>query len=500
MSSQNNFRPQSNNFIRQSESKNSNFELKKKLLNPGPSYGYQSVGHSHYNTESGMNPAYESSGFTSSGIANMKSNTFLKSNNIKTTSINTTNNQNSSSNHFRTINSKSNLKGDNNTSLNNSSIHPLGTLNNSYLTTSQNQGNVNSFLNSRIPGKGSKQEEEKELRERLMKNIKQQKISSLSYNNTSNTTNNTPIHQTQNYSKVQMGSIGHLDPKARESSGSKNNNYINSSHKKTQSTMIGDTNYHSFLNNDNIPSNHSKLKNALSIKHSNNNTPSNANSNISSKPAGKPLNVSLGNNKYSRNLQSSNSKIGTNSTNSNYLFNNNHTYLTPSTNIPNVNVNVSHIRIDVNSGKNNKSYNNTIGIPDDEQSNTISYPISKQSDSRAHNPSKISEKFDDRRAESKSSYYCKENEDNLLKLESQLNNFINSSDKLKDSDSSSYIKAFTIYKKLFDDIVINIPEHNRILKKASYGFNDIFQNMILKIKDYKSRSEDLDDLTKSKFK
>ena len=231
------------------------------------------------------------------------------------------------------------------------------------------------------------------------------------------------------------------------------NNYISTS--SNAGNNFNKSNYKTYLNNDNLQTN-SKLKTTLITSVSNKND-------------------SLSSSKYSRN----NNNDISNSNTSNYNLYNTNTYL-PQSNIPNVNVNVSHIRIDLN----DKKYNNK-EASSDERSNSqmklINYP----------------------RPDTKQSSYNKEREDILYSIESQLNHILTKNSKEDDisqneDNLNKTMKNLSSFKKLFEDLILNVPEYGRILKKLNYGYNEVIQNILQGYNMMKIKKENSDEMINSK--
>ncbi len=352
--------------------------------------------------------------------------------------VNITNNTNSklTQSQLRTSNNKS-IISNNNTSFNNSQFG-----NQSYITTNPNQNilinnnssqsghtsNINNFLNaskSRQPSVTlnktntsntfmSNANDENDFKDKILKNLKQVNSTSVKSNYISNT--NTGLTSTQ----------------------------------LSNSGINKESTFKSYLNNDHI---NTKTKQTMISSTSNEN-------NINA----------FTNNKQTRNQEDLN--------NYNLFSSNTTNYITPNQNIPNVNVNVSHIRIDLN----DKKLFNSSNSEERDQARAISNP-------------KLS------RPETKQSSYNKANEDVLLTIETNLNNLLAeskgntiSSNTLKDDYFTKEVKKFSLIKKYFEDVILAIPEYGRLLKKLSYGYNESMQNIFqgyLMLKEKKFEAEEI---------
>lgn len=449
--------PNTGQLIRNND-KPSNLELKKKLLSSG--YGYVAE---NLNNGEISSTTY---GITSQG-STIKNNSFLKGSNIK--------NQ---------VNPKIiGRQSGSNTSFSNS-IHNT---NNSYLIT--NPTATSNYMSSSLASKMIV--DENDLKDKVLKNMKLNnsnvKLGSMPQNQNyassvqayHNSGKSTSGHNSSNSYQVNF-------PSYAEMSYSKNNNYISGSINSGSKLSIKNDDKYNYSKNESnsIPSKMTIGNDGNSKEPYNsvlNQVLPDANSNVG---------------KYSRNNAGSNKMPNQN-------FNTfNHTYLTPApilpSNVPSVNVNVNHIRIDLNNEKKHMTYHNTETL--DEENLHM-----KHQDPRIYNQSKMSNissmsNNPNKRSESTN----KEIErDALLNLELKLSKLMNST--VSDSRLSQsgnpiieHFKAFTNYKKIFEEALTYMPEYSKIMKKINAAYNDSIQNIMISYNEAQEKLNETSELQTSK--
>lgn len=447
---------------RNNDIKPSNLELKKKLLSSG--YGYVAE-----NINTGEITSTTAYGTTSQGSTIKNNNSFLKGSNIKAQ-----------------VNPKIiGRQSGSNTSFSNS-IHNT---NNSYLIT--NPTATSNYMSSSLASKMIG--DDTDLRDKVLKNIKlnnpgvklgavpqnQNYASSVQTYNT-NSKINSGINSTNSY-QVNFPSYNDINY-------SKSNNYI--------SGPVNSGSKLSIKNEDKFGYNKlesNTLPNKLTMG-------SEANSKDTYNSVLNQVLPDANNNvgKYSRNSIGSNKMPNQN-------FNTfNHTYLTPApilaTNVPSVNVNVNHIRIDLNNEKKHMTYHNTETLDED-------HMLMKHQDPRMYNQSKMSNisSMSNNAVKRPESTSKEIDRDALLNLELKLSKLMNSTvsdSRLGQSSNSNpmieQFKAFGNYKKIFEEALSYMPDFSKLMRKLNAAYNDTVQNMMISYNEAQEKLNEASELQTSK--